>query len=421
VTAEAKPLLAIVLSHPTQYYSPWFRHISAQGELKLRVFYLWDFGVQPRMDVQFGQTVQWDIPLLDGYDSEFVPNDSRDPGTHWFGGLDNPRLVDRVLQAAPDAIMVFGYASRSHLRLLLSPRLARFPMLIRGDSHDLARAPGWRSLMTRWLRRTLFRRFTGALAVGSANAAYFRDSGVDPVRVHLVPHCVDNDRFQAAFADTERQAAQWRADLGIPPEAMVILFAGKFEDKKRPLDLLAAFQSLHASASTPEVGQAILLFVGSGALEPEMRRLAGAAVGRQVFFAPFQNQTHMPRVYAACDVMVLPSYGSGETWGLAVNEAMNLARPCIVSTHVGCGPDLVEDGQTGWMFEAGDRAALAHVLERAIVAGPRVRHDMGMRARARLEAFSYDAATSALHTALSDLAGSHNRNSATDAGHGGHA
>jgi hypothetical protein len=91
VTAEAKPLLAIVLSHPTQYYSPWFRHISAQGELKLRVFYLWDFGVQPRMDVQFGQTVQWDIPLLDGYDSEFVPNDSRDPGTHWFGGLDNPR------------------------------------------------------------------------------------------------------------------------------------------------------------------------------------------------------------------------------------------------------------------------------------------------------------------------------------------
>jgi glycosyltransferase involved in cell wall biosynthesis len=189
---------------------------------------------------------------------------------------------------------------------------------------------------------------------------------------------------------------------------MVILFAGKFEEKKRPLDLLAAFLALRPPVSAPRVEQPVLLFAGSGALEPEMRRLAGAAVGSRVFFAPFQNQTQMPRVYAACDVMVLPSFGSGETWGLAVNEAMNLARPCIVSSHVGCAPDLVEDGSTGWVFEAGDRAGLAEALERAIAAGPELRRRMGMSARARLEAYSYAAATSALHNAIRCLAGGQN-------------
>jgi glycosyltransferase involved in cell wall biosynthesis len=400
-------VLAVVLSHPTQYYSPWFRHISAQGELDLRVFYLWDFGVQPRMDVQFDQTVEWDIPLLDGYHFEFVPNRSRDPGTHWFGGLDNPSLVARLLQVSPDAVLVFGYAYRSHLRLLLSPRLARIPILIRGDSHDLARPAGWRSRVAKGVRRALFRRFAAALAVGQANAAYFRDNGVAPARVFLVPHCVDNERFQAGSEETERQAMHWRSELGIPPAAMVILFAGKFEQKKRPLDLLAAFLAL-GPPPTPGGEQPVLLFAGGGALEPEMRRLAGAAAGSRVFFAPFQNQTQMPRVYAACDVMVLPSFGPGETWGLAVNEAMNLARPCIVSTHVGCAPDLVEDGSTGWVFEAGDRAALTRALERAIAAGPELRRRMGARARARLEAYSYLAATSALHNAIRGLAGRHN-------------
>ena len=48
--------LAIVLSHPTQYYSPWFAWLSAHAPLELRVFYLWDFGVTAQRDPQFGAT-----------------------------------------------------------------------------------------------------------------------------------------------------------------------------------------------------------------------------------------------------------------------------------------------------------------------------------------------------------------------------
>jgi len=400
--SPARPRLAVVLSHPTQYYSPWFRRVAALGALDLHVYYLWDFGVQARHDRDFGQALQWDIPLMDGYVSEFVPNRSLDPGTHHVGGLDNPRLVDRLADAKPDAILLFGYAYRSQLRVMLSPRLAGTPMLLRGDSHDLARPRGWKRIAGRLARRILFRRFCRVLAVGKANADYFRNNGVSEARIRFVPHCVDNDRFRAAAPEARTRAAAWRRELGIDALATVILFAGKFEDKKRPLDLLAAFLRVLREAP-PGAAGAVLVFVGGGALAVDLRRLAGDELGQRVFVTPFRNQSEMPTVYACADLLALPSFGNGETWGLAVNEAMNLARPCLVSSHVGCGPDLVSEGETGWICEAGNVDALHAAMLRALAAGPELRTRMGQQAQARVGAYSFDAAAMALHDVLAGL------------------
>ena len=447
--------LAIVLSHPVQYYSPWFRHLAARPELELKVFYLWDFGVKETRDRAFGNSFVWDIPLLDGYESEFVPNRSQDPGTHHFRGLDNPRAVEAVAAWKPDAVLLFGYAYQTHLRLILSRRLARVPFYFRGDSHDLCRAAGWKSQASRLLRSLIFRRFKGFFAVGQANAGYFRNCGVSSDRIHHVPHCVDNGRFQAAAAQAEIDAAEWKRELDIPTGATVVLFAGKFEDVKRPLDLLTAFlgreqnsgralanlenpsealagmaegkagdrgqgaegerdersevkgQRSEIRDTNAEVGAsdlrlltsvlrpppAVLLFVGSGPLESALREAAGQELGRTVFFAPFQNQSAMPRVYAAGDLLVLSSMS--ETWGLVVNEAMNLARPAIVSSHVGCGPDLILPGETGWIFPAGDVDALKQTLAEALSDPARLKR-MGECARTHIANYSYDRATQAV-------------------------
>ena len=82
--------LAVVVSHPIQYYAPWFAHLAAEPDLTLHVFHLWDFGTHQRFDPGFGQTLQWDVPLLEGYPSSFVANVARSPGTHHFFGLNNP-------------------------------------------------------------------------------------------------------------------------------------------------------------------------------------------------------------------------------------------------------------------------------------------------------------------------------------------
>jgi glycosyltransferase involved in cell wall biosynthesis len=374
--------------------------LAALPDLELKVFYLWDFGVVARTDPGFGETFTWDLPLLEGYASEFIPNVSPAPGTEAFGGLHNPGLVAALGDWRPDAILMMGYAYRSHLDVLLSPRLRKVPMLLRGDSHDLARPANLRTWAARQARRLLFRRFSGFLAVGRANADYFRRSGVPEDRIVFAPHAVDNARFRDQEPATRARALAWRRELGIPDGAFVFLFAGKLEDKKRPQDLLAAFAALEGTAAPRP---AALLFVGSGAWESRLKAEAGSRLGKTVFFAPFQNQPRMPMVYAAGDVLVLPSLGPSETWGLAVNEAMNLGLPAIVSSHVGCGPDLIEEGRTGWRFPAGDVAALSSALRQALEAGDMAFEGLREAARVKVASYAYGAATAALRDTLERL------------------
>jgi len=361
--------VAVVVSHPIQYFSPWFAYVASRPNVVVKVFYLWNFGVTSQRDRDFGVSLKWDIPLLHGYDHEFIANASRDPGTHHFRGLDNPELVSKLRAWRPDAILLFGYAYLSHLRLLLAPALRHVPIILRGDSHNLCRPADIRQALLRRLRRVLLRRVGAFLAVGQANEQYFLEVARSPDRIFRAPHFVDNERFRGAEGEARRAAAVWRHELGIADDAFVIGFVGKLEDKKRPEDLLRAFAVLSEAGAATGRPNVALLFVGAGHLESRLREEVNRLGIRQVYFAPFQNQTQMPKVYATLDLLVLPS--SSETWGLCVNEAMNLGVPAVVSDCVGCGPDLVVPDVTGWTFRCGDIAHLRHILGVALDYSPR--------------------------------------------------
>lgn len=384
------PKLAIVATHPIQYYAPWFAHLARGTGLELRVFYLWDFGVADRMDEGFGVPVRWDIPLLQGYDHEFVKNRSPWPGTDHFFGLWNPGLPRRLREFAPGAVLLTAYNYATFGLLLARWSRDGAPLIFRGDSHRLVLRSGPIGAAKRALVANVFRRFSAFLYVGSANRDYFSHHGVPDARLFHAPHAVDNSRFMGQRDEAEADARAWRRELGIAKEHRVVLFAGKFEEKKRPLDLLRAFVGANIDGAS-------LLFVGSGPLDRELR--AGAAGHRRVYVAPFQNQSLMPRVYAAADLLVLPSYGPSETWGLAVNEAMCMGRPAIVSDHVGCARDLVISGETGLVFRAGDIGALRDALQTALQDDARLKR-WGEAARRRVEVFSYDKATAGLLSAL---------------------
>jgi glycosyltransferase involved in cell wall biosynthesis len=391
--------LALITSHPIQYYAPWFRYLAGKNDLSIKVFYLWDFGVTEQVDVGFQQTLQWDIPLLAGYDYEFVPNISPNPGTHYFWGLQNPSLLKRVSAYNPDAVLLMSYNYASLYNFLgrwnrsLVGRQPAVPLLFRGDSHRLLPSTGAKEWLRRKFISLIYGRFSACLYVGKANYHYFRDHGVPPQRLFFSPHAVDNDRFFAHAEDANRQAIQWKQELGIPKNHSVILFAGKFEVKKRPTDLLQAF--LQANLS-----QVSLLFVGAGPLESELRRQA--AEHPHIHFAPFQNQTFMPRTYATADLVVLPSYGSGETWGLAINEAMCMSRPVIASTHVGCALDLIQPYRNGLIFPAGDLSALTACLKEAFFERERLQI-WGQESRNIVTNYSYKQTTQGLKQALKSL------------------
>jgi glycosyltransferase involved in cell wall biosynthesis len=384
--------LALVTTHPIQYYAPWFHLLAAQRAFDLRVFYLWDFGVRTQTDAGFGHAIRWDLPLLDGYDFEFVPNHSRQPGTHHFCGINNPQLVPRLRAFDPNAVLCLGYNYLSFARLLLTWNVQRAPLLFRGDSHRLAPRVGLKAELKRRLLSWTFRRFAAFLYVGQANRAYYRLHGVPEHKLFFCPHAVDNARFQHNSAQAQAEAQDWKHELGIPEGFRVILFVGKLEKKKRPLDLLAAFERAGLRNTA-------LLFVGSGHLEEQLRqRSQGVA---HVYFAPFQNQTQMPRCYAAGDLVVLPS-DEYETWGLCINEAMCLGRPAIVSDRVGCGPDLVLPGRNGLIFPMGDVDALANCLREALRDPDRLRQ-WGQVSLQRIGDYTYARASAGLEAALQVL------------------
>lgn len=391
--------LAVVISHPIQYYSPWFRFLAANGFDELRVFYLWDGGVTEQLDRGFGVTMKWDLPLLEGYEHEFVPNHSRHPGTSSWRGLDNPALLERLTAFQPDAILLFGYKFLSHCRLLFSKLACQVPLLFRGDSHRLLVENGLRA----WLRRQwisfIYRRIDAFLYVGQANKSYFELHGTPNRRLFFSPHAVDNKRFLFQRESAKIEAALWKTSLGISPSQRVILFAGKFEQKKRPRDLVAAFVRAKLKDTT-------LLLVGNGEQEQILRQ--DAAGQSNIVFAPFQNQTQMPRTYAAGDVFVLPSFGRDETWGLAVNEAMCMNRPIIVSDHVGCAQDLVRPGRNGLVFSAGNVEALAALLREAFADSVQL-EAWGEQSGKIIQDYDYEQTTKGLRAALDFVRREHKR------------
>jgi glycosyltransferase involved in cell wall biosynthesis len=340
--------LAIITTHPIQYYAPVFQLLAERIDVK--VFYTWGDGAQKKFDPGFGKTVTWDIPLLEGYTYEWVKNTAPNPGSHHFKGIINPGLINQITSWQADAVLVYGWAYDSHLKAIRHFK-NKIPVYFRGDSTLLDSKTGAKQLLRSFFLRWVYSHVDHAFYVGSNNCAYFKKYGLKARQLSFAPHAIDNDRFAA---ERGVEASKIRLDLGIKPADILVLFAGKFEDKKSPLLLLNAFLTLNM----PNVH---LLFVGNGILEDALK--IAAAKNSHIHFINFQNQLAMPALYQACNLFCLPSQGPGETWGLAVNEAMAAGKPVLVSDKCGCAADLVNPGVTGEIFETGNISSLTKKLD----------------------------------------------------------
>jgi len=384
--------VAFVVSHPIQYFAPLYQRLARRHDIEIKVFFTWHAGRQAAEDRGFGQAIAWDIPLTDGYAFELVPNVSSDPGPYSFFGLRNPALLGRVMAWRPDVVHICGWAWYSHLRLLRALRRQGVPTLFSGDSHLLDGTPrGPRGWAKAAVLRQVYSWPSGFLVVGSANRAYYQRFGVEPRRLHPCPHSIDVGRFAEPAARLEADAARWRGELGISPSRKVLLYAGKFEPKKRPVELMRAVSRLRDDAI-------VLVLIGAGELQAKIDAIAAADPARYRVL-PFQNQSRMPVAYRLGDVFVLPS-ACRETWGLAVNEALACGRPVIVSDRVGCAADLV-DARCGRVFPWHDWSAFVRAAEDMIDGGNLA--DMRRCAAGRASAFDVEATETALIAAVGEV------------------
>ena len=340
--------IAIIATHPIQYYAPVFKLLSKN--IQVKVFYTSGDQTANKYDHGFKQNITWDIPLTDGYDYEFLENVAIDKGTHHFKGIINPNAIDQINTFKPDAILIYGWANKSHLKIMRYFK-GKVPVYFRGDSTLLDQQPGLKNIIRSIFLRWIYKHIDTAFYVGSANKAYFKKYGLKEKQLVFAPHAIDNTRFAI---NRKAETDQLRKELNIREEDTLVLFAGKLEPKKNPELLLTAFMQINA----PHIH---LLFVGNGVLEEQLKLKVKNDQLSNVHFMGFQNQTQMPVVYQACDLFCLPSKGPGETWGLAVNEAMAAGKAVLVSDKVGCAVDLVTK-DTGAIFKSGDLTDLSQKL-----------------------------------------------------------
>jgi glycosyltransferase involved in cell wall biosynthesis len=343
-------------------------------------------GAEPGPDPEFGIKLAWDVPLLEGFPWVLVPNRSPRPGLGRFTGLINPGLWKLVRTGKFDAVVVYGYAYCSFWIAMLAARRARVPLVMGTDSVRLASRSGW--WWKRWIKfplvRFVYRLVDIVVVQSTAGRQFVRSLGVSEDRMALAHYTVDNEYFARAAGQADRAAV--RARWGIPDQASVVLFCAKLAPWKRPQDLLHAYAILRRQ-QPPICRAAYLVFAGDGplreSLEAEARSLG---IENHVRFLGFVNQSALPEVYAASDLLVLPS--EFEPWGLVVNEAMVCGVPAVVSDQVGARLDLIAPGRTGEIFPAGNREALAAVLGRLLADGAGLKR-MGEAARQRMETWSY--------------------------------
>ena len=372
--------LLLVCSHVVQYSSPVFQKLAQDGRLELLVAYCSLQGAQPGVDPGFGVEVSWDTALLEGYPWVHVPNRAARPGIGHFFGLFNPGLWKLIRDGGYDAIYVSGYFYASAWIAIWAAKWYDAGLIFTTDAYSL-RSFKIRSSLKLWFKKHLIRRIFGLgkafLGTSSGSIEYLKSLGLPENRLVLYPYAVDNAWWTGQAAAVYRNEVRTR--WGIPPEVPVILFCAKLQPWKRPLDVLEAFAAANGA-------DAYLVYAGDGPLRGELEaRARKLGVAERVRMLGFVNQSQLPAVYCASDLLVLPS--EYEPFGLVVNEAMLCGCPVAVSEYVGARFDLVREGENGFVFACGDINALSNIF-RSYLPNRSVRGRMGEAARFRMETWS---------------------------------
>lgn len=331
--------MAVITSHPVQYYAPLFRELARA--IDIHVFFAHDPSPEQQAE-GFGKEFSWDVDLRSGYAHSFLRNVAADPDTARFSGCDTPEIGKRLRDGGFDVVLALGWHLKSQLQGIMAAKRLGIPVMIRGDS-QLGTARSLSKRIAKMLSYPLLlRAFDAALYVGVRNYEYYRHYGYPVRQLFHSPHAIDTDWFAARASDAARMRK--RTAMGVDAEARIVMFAGKTQQLKRPLDAVAATAGL--------IGRgwpAHLMIAGSGEMSDAIAAEA-ARLNVPLHSLGFLNQSEMPAAYAAADILLLPS--ESETWGLVCNEALACGTPIVVSSEIGCAPDLC-DGIVGRQYQCG--------------------------------------------------------------------
>jgi len=354
-------MLAVIETHPVQYHAPVYRDLQMRFGIPVTAIYGSDFSVAGYRDHEFGADFAWDTDLLSGHTPVFLSQVSG-RGARSFEEVSARGIGQALRRVAPKAVLLVGYSPHFNQVAFYEAWRGRYPILFRGETadHTRQRSPIKASVRDQTLRWG-YKRIAKLLYIGKHSYQHYKGLNCPDEKLIFSPYCVDISPFETDETARARLRPATRHRLGIDDGQTVLLFSGKLSHRKGPGLLLQAIKQLPSAARE----KLVVVFLGSGQLLAELKQMAQAAPPVKAIFLGFQNQTQLSGYYHAADLLILPSR-AGETWGLVVNEALHHGLPCVVSEAVGCAPDLIDHGITGYTFETGSSYSLALLLQQAL-------------------------------------------------------
>jgi len=221
----------------------------------------------------------------------------------------------------------------------------------------------------------------------------------DPARVRPLAPFLDPAPFRVAAAGREAARAGLAEAHGLDPAQPWLLAVGMM----RPGDKLASYRLLAAALKGLEGRDWQLLIAGDGPARAGVEAAFAAIPQDRVRWLGAVAAEALPPLYAASDLMVWPAIH--EAYGMALLEAQAAGLPVVAGRSPGVA-QLVVDGETGRLTEAGDATAFAQAVA-GLLAAPETRRTMAAAAQARVAAeHGLTAAAARLDAILREAAGS---------------
>ena len=260
--------------------------------------------------------------------------------------------VLRVLERErPDVVVASGWSTFASQAAIAWCRARRVPYVLIVESHDRDPRPGWRRAVKQAVVPRVVRGASGVLVTGSLARESMLANGARPEAIRIFANTVDVERVTARRAELEAERPRLRETLGIADDDVAVLSVARLVPEKG-LDTLVR--------AVGEAGELlVLVLAGDGPEREQLRTLAGS-LGVRLVLAGDVDWERIHELYAAADVFALLS--RHEPWGVVVNEAAATGLPLVLSEHVGAAPDLVREGENGFVVPVDDVAAAANAL-----------------------------------------------------------
>lgn len=331
--------LAIITTHPIQYQVPLFKNLSKKN-IDTHVFFASKHGLKPvNIDPEFLIKFKWDINsnILLGYKSYFpkIQKSKINEFLLSFKGIENFIKKEKF-----DAILILGWSNMHYLKAFYFALKYKIKIILRAENNLHSKNSIIKRFIKKILLKVIFKKISYFLSIGKLNREFYLYHGIKEKKIYNSPYFVDNNFFN--IKDRKKKLKK-KLNLNYKN---IILFVGKFVDRKRPFDFL------ELARINKENKNLLFLMIGDGLLKKKCTKFAKQNKLDNLFIKGFVNQNELRKYYKISDVLVQTS--SYETWGLTINEAMASGIPVICTKDCGAYTDLIKENKSGLGYNAGN-------------------------------------------------------------------